>query len=288
MTSYKSPKEALDAAANVSTSREELLALARYDFVAVKKAVMSNPGADEEHLRLCFPHQIKSEQDLELILVVFTHSKIPHDLLEKIGSFLEVGELGAGVYQVALEYYSRDDVSLDDIQKFVVGRNANSKFRNELWKKTNRNKVKQLLDNIKNKNRIENVSVVQPQIEEKLNPVAPAKQSDSRLVGSWTWTDASLASSYGLMASVSVHETYVFLANGGFFRNVDSFASNSHAGLQQAFAQSSPEDRGQWSTAFSKVILNWDDNMVSEIHYFIVDGTLELKFPQGPRYYLRN
>lgn len=286
MTSYKTPKEALDAAANVSTSREELLALARYDFVAVKKAVMRNSGADEEHLRLCFPHQIKSEQDIELILAVFTHSKIPHDLLEKIGSFLEVGELGAGLYQVALEYYSRDDVSLDDIQKFVVGRNANSKFRNELWKKTDRKKVKELLDNIKKQNRIETASLVPPQPPSK--PIEVVKPSDSRLVGSWTWTDASLASSYGLMASVSVHETYVFLANGGFFRNVDSFASNSHAGLQQAFAQASPEDRGQWSTAFGKVILNWDDNMVSEIHYFIVDGTLELKFPKGPRYYLRN
>jgi hypothetical protein len=288
MTSYKSPKEALDAAANLSTGRDELLALARYDFVAVKKAVVNHPGADEEHLRLCFPNQIKSQQDNELILSILAHPKIPRDLLEKIGSFLEVGELGAGLYQVALEYYSREDVSLDDIQKFVVGRNANSKFRNELWKKTNRNKVKQLLDNIKNKNRIENVSVAQSPVEEKLSPVAPAKQSDSRLVGSWAWTDASLASSYGLMASVSVHETYGFLADGHFFRRVDSFASNSHAGLQQAFAQASPEDRGQWSTAFGKVILNWDDNMVSEINYFIVNETLELKLSKGPRYYLRN
>lgn len=95
-------------------------------------------------------------------------------------------------------------------------------------------------------------------------------------------------------ASVSVHETYVFMRDGRFIRSTDSFASQSsmtNAGAltsQMAFARTDVGDRGRWQVQGRNLHLNWDDNMTSDLDYFIASDTLELRLSSGPRYYLKN
>lgn len=291
MAKYKSPKEALDAASNPETSLIELRELANYDFLPVTQAIVLHPNTDTDLLLRCFPKNMTSDQNKRLVLTFLNQESVPHTIMEKIHQELISISFDKSYFEIALSLYSRMDISLDYIQAFIDKAKPNSAFRNALWGKTSRAKVRNILDKIKNNNRsINNSSAPNPSIS---NPTIsklfdPQTTLDQRLIGSWTWSDASLASGYGLMASVSVHETFVFLSDGYFFRRSDVFASSSHRGYEQAFAQTPSEDRGRWSTSAGILTLDWDDNMVSEIPYYLERDALELTFSKGPRVYLKN
>lgn len=290
MAIYKDLKEAIDLAGNPDTPHNMLVELAKCNFTPVLKLIVQHPNTNSDLIRLCAPKALNLAQEFELLTVIAAQQKTPHDLLKTIGTILQQEKLSDLLYQLALEYYSRPDVSQAEIEDFVVGRSANAKFRNELWKKTDRPKIRKILDNIRKDNKDKNNSkIIVQEVQNKnikQNEIVtiPASQRDLKLIGSWTWSDASLAS-YGLNASVSVHETYVFFNNGQFYRTTNSFASYQ---LSQINESITPDERGKWSSQAGLLTLDWDDGMVSEFSYFIASGTLELSSAKRQRYYLKN
>lgn len=291
MPIYRDLKEALDLAANPATSYNDLRELVKSDFIPVLKLVVMHPHADADLIRLCTPKALNLSQEFDLLSIIASQAKTPYDVLQNIGNMLKKEKLTTAVYQLALAYYSRPDVSQADIEDFVVGRSANSKFRNELWKKTSRPKIKQFLDKIKKENKTGEdttkfYQVLHNQNKEKNESATnQAQQQDPMLIGAWTWSDVSLTSSYGLNASVSVHETYVFFHNGQFYRTTKSFASYQ---LDQVNESITPEHRGRWSSQAGQLILEWDDTMVSKFSYFIANNTLQLSSSDNQRYYLKH
>lgn len=294
---YQSPKDYLDAAKNPAATPSELGTLAKSDYVFVKLAVAMHPNVTPNILNACAPAALNTAAEQELVAALAKNPKTPRDLLKKLTAQIVGLPFDNHIYEAALAICCHSNAHYQNIHDLVWAKHANSKFRNELWKRCEREDVRALLKLIKDQNKAQAASqpASQPAPPAPAAPTTP--QLDPRLIGSWTWSSAS-SSSFGYSmissASVSLHETYVFMRDGRFIRSTDSFASQSsmtNGGVltsQMAFAHTDAADRGRWRVQGRYLHLDWDDQMTSDIDYFIAHDTLELRLSGGPRYYLKN
>jgi hypothetical protein len=301
---YQSPKDYLDAANNPATTASELGILARAPYPFVKLAVVAHPNVTPRILRMCVPTELKTAGEIELVAALTKHVQTPTDVLKDVAQLILSQSPSGALFDIAMALCCNPNAHEKDIIAIVRSKHANSKFRNELGKRTNNTAVKYLLEKIKEENKQNtpaSTSANQPVPSTTSAPANAASTSmympDERLVGSWTWSSAS-SSPIGFSTlssvSISVHETYIFMRDGRFMRKSHRFASQSNvtnAGVlsqQMAFAQTEPGERGRWRTAGRMLYLDWDDGAGSEIDYFIAHDTLEMRFSSGARYYLKN
>lgn len=308
---FRGPQDYLDAAndPNASVSDLEMLAKSGYSFVKV--AVIAHKNVTPSIISLCLPNELRVSGDQELALAIVRNQKTPADILDQLATLVIEYKFDGRILDLALEICCHPHASDQNIKSIVTSENANSDFRNQLWKKCAQNNIRSMLDDIKERNKLkENERSKKREISESSsqerfqNAVPEAGKTidqspssiaqpdlDARLIGSWTFTDSS-SSSYGYSAissvSVSVHETFVFMDDGRFFRRSDVFADQSSSASQMAWSRSETGDRGRWSIRFGSLHLDWDDNYVSDAGYYIAHGALEIRWPKGPRYYLRN
>jgi len=294
---YNSPKDYLDAAKNPATTASELGVLAKADYAFVKLAVIAHPNVTPNILSTCAPANLQSAAEKELAAALAKHPKTRRDVLQKLTAQIIKQPFDDHVFEAALALCCNPNAHYQNIHDIVWSPQANSKFRNELWKRCERDDVRALLKLIKDKNSAQAPISIPASSTKPPQPSPATPQRDARLFGSWTWSSGS-SSSFGYSmissASVSVHETYIFMRDGRFIRSTDSFASQSNmtnAGAltsQMAFARTDIGDRGQWQVQGRRLHLDWDDNMTSDLDYFIASDTLELRLSGGPRYYLKN
>ncbi len=294
---YNTPKDYLDAAKNPAATPSELGVLAKADYAFVKLAVIAHPNVTPNILGACAPANLQSAAEKELAAALAKHPKTPREVLQKLTAQIIKHPFQDDLFEAALAICSHANTHYQNIHDIVWSPQA-KKLRNELWKRCQREDVRALLKLIKDKNSAQaQINTPAPAAKPPPQPSPPAPQLDARLFGSWTWSSGS-SSSFGYSmissASVSVHETYVFMRDGRFIRSTDSFASQSsvtNAGAltsQMAFARTDVGDRGRWQVQGRNLHLNWDDNMTSDLDYFIASDTLELRLSSGPRYYLKN
>jgi hypothetical protein len=227
----------------------------------------------------CAPAALNTPAAQGLAAALARQPKTPSKVLQDLTALLVTMPYRGHALEAALAICCHPNVHHQNIHDLLGAKGANSDFRNELWQRSSHPEVRALLKLIKDRHAAQ-APAAAPASQPPVPAATEAPPLDARLIGRWTWSSASASSlGYSAMsiASVSVHESFVFFADGRFIRSSNSFAGLSGATAQLAFARTDAADRGHWCVRGKALHLDWDDQMTSDVDYFIAHGTLELR-----------